>query len=136
MKVTMLLKCQVSFVSAASLEPTWLLLIYTSYGKCRSQDSKSYTWHKTYRERVERLLLPVNRFEEAQVADYPGRGRAEYRRVVVQGDLQHGVFRLSTERCTKRTTLPWRYECFIILLPRRSCGAEETHQTVHFELKS
>lgn len=67
----------------------------------------SYAESTAYRESVGHLLLPVHRFEEPQVADYPSWGQAEDRGVVIQGNLHHGVFRLPTERYTKRNMLPW-----------------------------
>lgn len=70
----------------------------------------------TYREAVGHLLLPVHRFDEHKVADYPCWGQAEDRGVVIQGNPNHGVFRLPTERYIKkkRNTLPRWHERFII----------------------
>lgn len=87
---------------------------------------------EAYRESIGHLLLPVHRFEKPQVADYPSWGQGEDRGVVIQGNLHHGVFRLPTERYTKRNALLWRHVCFIIIFQDRSCGAEKTYQTLHF----
>lgn len=51
-----------------------------------------------YREGVRHLRLSIHRLEESQVAGDPRRGQAEDGAVVVEGDLQHRVFRLPTER--------------------------------------
>ena len=76
----------------------WVLVL-----SCRYLTTES----EAYRERIGHLLLAVHRFDELQVADYPSWGQAEDRGVVIQGNLHHGVFRLPTERYTKRNTLPW-----------------------------
>lgn len=51
-----------------------------------------------YREGVRHLRLSIHRLEESQVAGDPRRGQAKDGAVVVEGDLQHRVFRLPTER--------------------------------------
>lgn len=78
--------------------------------------ANSYTEYEAYRESVGHLLLPVNRFEEFQVADYSRWGQAEYGSVVIQGNRHHGVFRLPTERHTERSMLPWQSQCFIFFI--------------------
>lgn len=101
--------CQVSFASAMA---SWCVvrIIYRKWemevmGRlCRL--ANSCTGSETYPESVGHLRLPVHRFEEPQVADYPSWGQAKERGVVIQGNLYHGVFRLPTERYTKRSMLP------------------------------
>lgn len=51
-----------------------------------------------YREGVRHLRLSIHRLEESQVAGDPRWGQAKDGAVVVEGDLQHRVFRLPTER--------------------------------------
>lgn len=121
-KVILLWKCQVSFVSPsaswymANLE---LLFKYTKWKmwvtvlECSCADSYTELW--SYRESIDHLRLPVHRFEEPQVADYPSWGQAEDHGVVIQGNRHHGVFCLPKERYTKkRNMLPWWHDCFII----------------------
>lgn len=110
-KVILLWKCQVSFVSPsaswymANLE---LLFKYTKWKmwvtvlECNCEDSYTELW--AYRESIDHLLLPVHRFEEPQVADYPSWGQAEDHGVVIQGNRHHGVFCLPKERYTKKET--------------------------------
>lgn len=56
---------------------------------------------QAYRESIGHLLLPVHGIEEPQVADYPGWGQAEDHRVVIHGNLQHGVFGLPKKKKKK-----------------------------------
>lgn len=51
-----------------------------------------------YREGVRHLRLSIYRLEESQVACDPRRGQAKDGTIVIEGDLQHWVFRLPTER--------------------------------------
>lgn len=70
--------------------------------ECSCADSYTELW--AYRESIDHLRLPVHRFEEPQVADYPSWGQAEDHGVVIQGNRHHGVFRLPKERYTKKET--------------------------------
>lgn len=96
-----------------------------------------------YREGVRHLCLSIHRLEESQVAGDPPRGQAEDGAIVIEGDLQQRVFRLSTEwfrrerEREKTPPLPWQQKRFISFsFP--SCSfkttAEKTYQTGHFQV--
>lgn len=134
----MLPKCQVSSLSSSASWYMPNLLIHLVW---RMQVTELWCCHagtntgfETYRERIDHLLLPVHRFQEPQVADYPSWGQTKDRSVLIQGYLHHGVFGLQTERCTKRDMLPWRLGCFICSSKAASVGTEKTHHAAHFDL--
>lgn len=78
-------------------EPTCDLVLIRAEDEELQRDGV-ITSSAAYREGVRHLRLSIHRLEESQVAGNPRWGQAEDGAVVVEGDLQHRVFCLSTER--------------------------------------